>query len=317
MIGISPAATNDQHIASLLLKEDDTLERLEQGRRASPECLYGFRHGDTQEDSSSEEGIRRQKSLELIGATFQPEVLIGRHQLPFMGGQAIVTFDSDGIYMSASPNLPRADSVQSVGGSAFHPSTWWLEHLTSDVGWQHTHNSAMRYFQRHRVLEGFDVIAQQEDDIALPPILRGIESPTANANFIHIYESAIRYFRKREISERLDVIAQREDNWDGFESKKPLEVSLYRAKRLMEKLLDDILSAGYSWLEPRPFISSDEDGYITVEWYGEKRQLHLRVEEDEVEYIKLQRINNRRKVHVDTIRSEDCFALWKWLINEQ
>ena len=94
--------------------------------------------------------------------------------------------------------------------------------------------------------------------------------------------------------------------------KKPIELSLDRAKRLMEKLLDTVISGGHSWLAP--FISSDEDGYITVEWYGGERQLHLRIEEDEVEYIKLQRTNTQREVHVEAIRSDDWFALWKWLI---
>ena len=134
------------------------------------------------------------------------------------------------------------------------------------------------------------------------------EPLTPNVDLAHTDKSIL----PGEISERFDVIAQREDNWDGYESKKPIELSLDRAKRLMEKLLDTVISGGHSWLAP--FISSDEDGCITVEWYGGERQLHLRIEEDEVEYIKLQRTNTQREVHVEAIRSDDCFALWKWLM---
>ena len=68
-----------------------------------------------------------------------------------------------------------------------------------------------------------------------------------------------------ELSERLDFIAQRQDNWDERESKRPRELALNNAKLMMEELLDAFIAAGHSWLTP--FISSDEDGYITVAWY--------------------------------------------------
>ena len=76
-----------------------------------------------------------------------------------------------------------------------------------------------------------------------------------------------------EILERFNEIARREDDWDTLESLKPREESLVRAKRLIEKLLDDILSAGYLWNTCKPLISSDEDGYITVRWRGGGKRL--------------------------------------------
>ena len=118
-----------------------------------------------------------------------------------------------------------------------------------------------------------------------------------------------------EMLERLDVIAQRADNWDGLGSLKPNKISLDRADCIMMKLLDSVISNGVEWTEP--YICSDEDGYVTVEWTGGKRQLYLRIEEDEVEYITLERINTKRKMGGDTIRGDDCFEIWKWLINEQ
>jgi hypothetical protein len=118
-----------------------------------------------------------------------------------------------------------------------------------------------------------------------------------------------------EIIERFDVIAQREDNWDELESQKPIEESLVRAKRLIEQLLDDILFAGYSWRMFKPLISSDEDGYITVRWIGEGKRLHFQFKEKEVEYITLERINTKREMGGDTIRDEQCFDIWEWLIN--
>ena len=83
----------------------------------------------------------------------------------------------------------------------------------------------------------------------------------------------------------------------------------------MMKLLDSVISNRYKW--KKPYICSDEDGYITVEWYGDERELHLRIEEDEIEYTHLESIDTKMKAHVDTNGGDDCFALWKWLINEQ
>lgn len=118
-----------------------------------------------------------------------------------------------------------------------------------------------------------------------------------------------------EIFTRLEIIAQREDDWDGLGSMRPNEISLGRAGLIMMKLLDSVISNEDEWIDP--YICSDEDGYVTVEWTGGKRQLYLRIEEDEVEYITLERITTKRKMGGDTIRGDDCFEIWKWLINGQ
>ena len=118
-----------------------------------------------------------------------------------------------------------------------------------------------------------------------------------------------------EMFARLEVIAQREDDWDGLGSMKPNKISLDRAEHIMMKLLDSIISDEDEWIEP--YICSDENGYITIEWYGNERELHLRIEEREVEYIEIESIDTEMRAHVDTISGDDCSVLWKWLINEQ
>ena len=188
--------------------------------------------------------------------------------------------------------------VQLEDNIELHPHSWMMESPTATIDLHRTDNNIILdvlsgSFAKFVRVVGGDLVPPLSDEVAVISLLR--KKPILD-----------------ELLARFDVIAQREDNWDGYESKKPIELSLDRAKRLMEKLLDTVISGGHSWLAP--FISSDEDGYITVEWYGEERQLHLRIEEDEVEYIKLQRTNTQREVHVEAIRSDDCFALWKWLI---
>ena len=116
-----------------------------------------------------------------------------------------------------------------------------------------------------------------------------------------------------EISERFDVIAQREDNWDERESKKPSELALNNAKLMMKELLDAVISAGHSWLTP--FISSDEDGYITVAWYNGKHELHLEISENEVEYITVWGIKIDTEMDVGVLNRDNYLTLWEWLLD--
>ena len=115
-----------------------------------------------------------------------------------------------------------------------------------------------------------------------------------------------------QILEQFDVIAQREDNWDEYESKKPNKLSLNGAKHFMEEFLDTVVSEGHSWLTP--LISSDEDGYITVEWYGEARQLHLQIEANAVVYIQVWGPNIDTEMNVDVLHRKDYLTIWKWLL---
>ena len=121
------------------------------------------------------------------------------------------------------------------------------------------------------------------------------------------------YLLRQEILDRFTVLVQREDNWDGYDSKKPTELTLTHAKNLMEEFLDSIISAGYSWRTP--FISSDEDGNVTAEWYEEERQLHIQIGENEVEYIQVWGTNIDTEMHVDFLNRDNYQTLWEWLID--
>lgn len=83
---------------------------------------------------------------------------------------------------------------------------------------------------------------------------------------------------ERQLSKRFDVLAQREDNWDGYDSKKPTKKTLVRAENLIGELFNSVIAAGHPW--HTPFISSDEDGYITAAWYIGERELHIEIEKN-------------------------------------
>ena len=124
-------------------------------------------------------------------------------------------------------------------------------------------------------------IAQSQASKASHPSSWRVEAATTDTSRENIYKRTV----LEELSERFDVIAQREDNWDGYESKSPNKSSLYHARQFMREFFDAIASEDPSRFTP--LISSDEDGYITVAWHDEGRQLHLQIEEDEVDYIQV------------------------------
>ena len=119
---------------------------------------------------------------------------------------------------------------------------------------------------------------------------------------------------EQKLSERFDALAQREDNWDGYDSKKPTKLTLVRAENLIGELFDSIISAGHPWLTP--FISSDEDGYVTAAWHKGERELHLEIEENEVEYTRIWGSNHDMKMEIASFNPDNSLTLWEWLIDE-
>ena len=144
-------------------------------------------------------------------------------------------------------------------------------------------------------------------------VVANAETGTAITDFTQLRKYQVGK-QKLEISERFNVIAQREDNWDGYESKKPTELTLDHAKRLMDELFNTVFIT-HPWLTP--FISSNEDGYITAEWYEEERELHIQIREDEAEYLQVWGINIHTEMHEDFLSREDYLRLWEWLLHGQ
>jgi hypothetical protein len=136
---------------------------------------------------------------------------------------------------------------------------------------------------------------------------------TVNMEPEESHKQIIQYWQRHEILDRFAVLAQREDDWDGYESKKPTQPTLAHAQHLMEELLDSVISAGHLWFTP--FISSDEDGNVTAEWYEEERQLHIQIGENETEYIQVWGTNIDTEMHVDFLSIDNYLTLWEWLID--
>ena len=64
-----------------------------------------------------------------------------------------------------------------------------------------------------------------------------------------------------------------------------------------------------------PFLTSDEDGHVTAEWYNGDQELHIIVREHKAVYIKVWGANIENEMHVDVLGTEDYLGIWNWLLD--
>lgn len=150
------------------------------------------------------------------------------------------------------------------------------------------------------------------------------ETETEKTNFSQLqmqqwFEDQIQKSRQDKLwqqwlEKQFDVLRQREDNWDEYGSKKPTDLILTHAEHVI-KTFYSVISNEYQW--HAPFISSDEDGYITAVWYHGERQLHFQIGEHQAEFFKVWGTNINTEMEVDFLFSKDYIAHWKWLVIDE
>lgn len=151
-------------------------------------------------------------------------------------------------------------------------------------------------------------------------IIRVENLTTANIVVKPSRETVIQYWQlkklptiQKDILKQFSTLRQREDNWDNFNSKKPNRLSLSHAEGLINDFLDVLIDEGYIWL--KPFISSEEDGNVTIEWHKGNHELHIEVNEDEAEYIKVWGTNIENDMHLGSLQKSSYLTLWNWLLH--
>jgi len=115
----------------------------------------------------------------------------------------------------------------------------------------------------------------------------------------------------RAFKDKLQIISAREDNWDGKESKKTNRNALNRASTTLDDFLMAVIDSGRVWR--MPFVSSDEEGQITIEWKNGKQELHIEISEDAEEYIKVWGTNIEHEMHLGFLKPSEYVTLWDWL----
>ena len=125
-------------------------------------------------------------------------------------------------------------------------SSWKTGYLALTVGREHTYNSFIRYFQKHRILEEDSVIIPWDDNSVFSPLPSEAVSPTGNADLGHVYKDII----LGKFSERFDVVARREDNWNERGFKRPRESALANAPQIVTEMLDTVIDANLALRTP-------------------------------------------------------------------
>ncbi len=116
----------------------------------------------------------------------------------------------------------------------------------------------------------------------------------------------------------IDSLSEIKDNWDGEGSKRPTNKTISTAKILVKEFYIHINSSIFHWINPR--IYNEHNGYISVEWQNQGRQLYFDIKDDDVEYTKMWKTideegNTWRDSETDCPNMDSCIDLWKWLIN--
>jgi len=115
-----------------------------------------------------------------------------------------------------------------------------------------------------------------------------------------------------KIKVRFAELWRRQENWDEQEAAKPCPKSLSKATAILEELLDVTASNGREWIHP--FITTDEDGKVEVLWKRGRHELHIDVEDEEVEYLKVWGANIFDSMSSDFLKSDEYLTLWDWLL---
>ena len=64
-----------------------------------------------------------------------------------------------------------------------------------------------------------------------------------------------------------------------------------------------------------PFVSSNEDGNVTIVWYKGEHELHLEIADDEVEYVRVWGFNIDTEMDAGALNKDNYLTLWDWLLH--
>ena len=194
-------------------------------------------------------------------------------------------------------------------GQVSPPSPWKTGYLALTVGREHSNNSFIQYFQKHRILEEDAAIIPWSDNRVFFPRPSGAVSSTGNADLRHVYKNII----LGKFSEKFDIVARREDNWNEREFKKPRDLALANAQQIVTEILDTVIDANLPLRTP--FVSSNEDGNVTIVWYKGEHELHLEMTDDNAEYVRVWGINIDSEMDAGVPSKDNYLTLWDWLLH--
>lgn len=117
--------------------------------------------------------------------------------------------------------------------------------------------------------------------------------------------------RYATICEILDL-QKRAEGWDGYDAPAPQRAAIEAALNWVEKLSQAADSTRFGW--SKPYVSSDEDGNVSLEWWKGERKVTIYISPQETEYVKVWGTNILTEMadgFVENIRT--WLAIWTWL----
>lgn len=117
------------------------------------------------------------------------------------------------------------------------------------------------------------------------------------------------------VLEYIDNLSHNNSYLEEYEIQPPNKKCIDNAKRLIISLISEIYSNGLRWIDP--YVSSEEEDHILIEWYTDERQLHLEINDNDVEYIAFPTGKADSEMRDGKFNYKNCISHWKWLINEK
>jgi hypothetical protein len=117
------------------------------------------------------------------------------------------------------------------------------------------------------------------------------------------------------VLECIDNLSEINPDLDEYSSLPPNNDCIKNAKGIAIDLITEIYSNNLRWIDP--YISSDEENCILIEWYNDDRQLHIEINNVDAEYITFFRTDTYSEMHDGNFNPKNYMLHWKWLVNEQ
>lgn len=114
----------------------------------------------------------------------------------------------------------------------------------------------------------------------------------------------------KNIRNRFKELAHRPDNWDERGSKAVNIDSLIEAIFLMNSLWE----TAYVKELGAPFIGSDENGNIDIEYKFDGRDLHFEVEPNRIDYLKMWGPRIKEDMEFGDLKDVELVDLFEWLV---
>ena len=123
-----------------------------------------------------------------------------------------------------------------------------------------------------------------------------------------------RNFRDSLLStlQEVHALEKRAPGWDGYDAPAPNPRAIARAIRELPRMSELANSTRFSWQES--YVSSDENGNVSLEWWQGRRKVTVYVSPDEMDYVKVWGTNIFDEMEDGKLSDLGAWrAVWDWL----